>query len=91
MMVRKSVVVSGRVQGVAFRHHTQRTALELGVRGWVRNLPNGDLEACFEGEETAVRQMVEWCRRGPSAARVDSLLERAGDHTGEFVSFDIRY
>lgn len=91
MMVRKTVVVSGRVQGVAFRNNTQKTAVELGVRGWVRNLPNGDVEGCFEGDEHAVRQLVEWCRKGPSAARVDRLVERDGNHTGEFGSFEIRY
>lgn len=90
-MVRKSVVVSGRVQGVAFRNSTQRTAVELGVKGWVRNLPNGDVEGCFEGEEHAVRQLVDWCRRGPSAARVDRLMEMDGGHTGEFCTFEIRY
>ncbi len=90
-MVRRAVVVSGRVQGVAFRNHTQRTALELGVKGWVRNLPNGDVEGCFEGEETAVRQLVDWCRRGPATARVDRLTEREERHTGEFGSFEIRY
>lgn len=91
MMVRKSVVVSGRVQGVAFRNYTQKTAVELGVRGWVRNLRNGDVEACFEGEEAAVRQLVEWCRRGPSAARVDRLQIEDGSFSGEFGSFEIRF
>ena len=91
MMVRKSVVVTGRVQGVAFRNNTQRVAVDLGVKGWVRNLPNGDVEACFEGEEAAVQSLVEWCRRGPSAARVDRLVETEGRHTGEFGSFLIRY
>ena len=91
MKVRKTVVVSGRVQGVAFRNHTQRTAMALDVKGWVQNLPNGDVEACFEGEEHAVQELVNWCRRGPSAARVDRLIEREGSHTGEFCSFDIRY
>lgn len=90
-MVRKSVVVTGRVQGVAFRNYTQKTALDLGVKGWVKNLPNGDVEGCFEGEEHAVQALVDWCRKGPSAARVDRLIEREGRHTGEFGTFEIRY
>lgn len=90
-MVRKAVVVSGRVQGVAFRNSTQRTAVELGVKGWVRNLPNGDVEGCFEGEEVAVRQLVDWCRRGPSAARVETLQLHDSEYTGEFGAFEIRY
>ena len=91
MKVRKSVVVTGRVQGVAFRNYTLMTAVSLGVKGWVRNLPTGEVEGCFEGEEGDVLELVDWCRRGPSAVRVDSLLEREGTHTGEFCSFEIRY
>lgn len=91
MNVRKSVVVSGRVQGVAFRNSTQAVAVELGVNGWVKNLPNGDVEGCFEGEAGAVQTLVDWCRRGPSAARVDRLVVNDGSHTGEFSSFAIRF
>ena len=67
MKVRKSVIVKGRVQGVAFRHHTQSAARVLGVNGWVRNLYDGSVEACFEGELAPVMDMVEWCRSGPPA------------------------
>lgn len=91
MMVRTTIVVSGRVQGVAFRNSTLRLALGLGINGWVRNLPNGDVEACFEGEESSVREIVEWCRRGPTSARVDRVIEHEGIYSGEFSSFDIRY
>jgi acylphosphatase len=91
MPVRKRVVVAGRVQGVAFRNSTQMAAVGLGVTGWVRNLPNGDVEGCFEGEEAAVQQLVDWCRRGPSAARVDRLIEHEESYSGEFCRFEIRY
>ena len=67
------VFVSGRVQGVWFRESTRRRALELGVCGWVRNLPDGRVEACFEGEVSAVRAAVAFVREGPPLARVESL------------------
>lgn len=71
--VRAHVVVSGMVQGVFFRHETRKRATSRQVAGWVRNLPDGRVEATFEGEQEAVESMIEWCRRGPSMARVDSL------------------
>ena len=67
------VVVSGRVQGVAFRVTTLREAERLGLRGWVRNLPNGSVEAAFEGTPEAVSAAVAWCHHGPSWARVDHV------------------
>ncbi len=85
------VIVRGRVQGVAFRHHTARTAARHDVSGWVRNLSDGSVEACFEGEEDDVLAMVQWCRRGPEAARVDELIEKAGEYTGACTGFSIRY
>ncbi|MBJ6800545.1 acylphosphatase [Geomonas propionica] len=90
MKIRASLIVRGRVQGVAFRHHTARTAQQLGVGGWVRNLSDGSVEACFEGEEADVLAMVQWCRRGPELARVDELIEKKGEYTGEFTGFQVR-
>lgn len=63
-------MVSGRVQGVFFRDSTRRRAEAAGVAGWVRNRPDGAVEAVFEGEPEAVDEMVEFCRRGPSRAEV---------------------
>ena len=71
--MRARVVVGGRVQGVAFRLATQREAKRLGVHGWVRNLPDGSVEATFEGAPEAVSSAVEWCHRGPAWARVDHV------------------
>jgi acylphosphatase len=88
-MTRVSVIVQGRVQGVAFRHHTCRRAQELGVTGWVRNLPDGAVEGLFEGDDGAVAALVEWCRSGPPAARVERLDIRDGVYRGEFESFAI--
>ena len=70
---RAHVWISGRVQGVWFRASTRRRAEDLGLGGWVRNLPNGRVEALFEGEETAVRQAVEYVRQGPQHANVSSV------------------
>ena len=91
MMARVSVIVRGRVQGVAFRNYTCRQALELGVTGWVRNLPDGAVEGLFEGEDGAVAALVEWCRSGPPAAQVERLETHQGIHSGEFEDFTIAY
>jgi acylphosphatase len=88
-MKRTSIIAHGRVQGVAFRHHTCRCALELGVTGWVRNLPDGAVEGLFEGDDSSVVTLVEWCRSGPPASRVDRLEVREGLYTGEFDTFSI--
>jgi acylphosphatase len=91
MNARAHVFVRGYVQGVFFRSETRLEAQKQGVTGWIRNLPDGRVEAVFEGEETAVKRLVEFCRRGPlgaEVARVDVLWE---NHTGEFNRFEIRY
>jgi acylphosphatase len=65
--------VSGKVQGVGFRQHTQEEAQRLELNGWVRNLADGRVEVLVEGEESAVRELERWLGRGPQAARVDVL------------------
>lgn len=89
MTVRICVTVHGRVQGVAFRHHTQCRAVELGVTGWVRNQTDGSVEGLFEGSDAAVSALVEWCRSGPPAARVERLDISVGEPTNEFSTFKI--
>jgi acylphosphatase len=71
---RAHVFVSGRVQGVWFRESTRSRADELGLRGWVRNLPDGRVEALFEGEAKAVRLALDWVREGPTHARVEEVV-----------------
>lgn len=73
MTTRVRVAVHGFVQGVGFRVATLRRARSLGVAGFVRNRPDGSVEAVFEGRDDAVAALVEWCRRGPRGARVDRL------------------
>lgn len=72
-MKRAHVFVSGRVQGVFFRATCREEAQDAGVNGWVRNLPDGRVEAVFEGEDAAVERMVAWCRKGPAGARVTGV------------------
>ena len=89
MKTRAHVFVTGKVQGVYFRQNTLQAANNHGVFGWVRNLPDGRVEAVFEGDEVAVSKMVRWCHTGPPAARVDSLDAKSEKYTGEFSSFSI--
>lgn len=67
------VRISGRVQGVAYRAWSERTALRLGLSGWVRNLRDGRVEAVFAGDEAAVEDMLRLARRGPPAAQVTGI------------------
>ena len=77
------MLVSGLVQGVFFRAETARHARSRGVGGWVRNLPDGRVEAVFEGPEFAVQAVVDWVRRGPRGAAVTSVDVEWGDARGE--------
>lgn len=72
-VARAHIYVTGYVQGVFYRHTTAQRARARGLAGWVRNLPDGRVEALFEGEESDVRDLVEWCRSGPAHATVESI------------------
>ena len=85
-----SVRIKGRVQGVFYRQSTKETASLLGVTGWVRNLPNGDVEAVIEGPEGAVKRAIDWCNQGPPAARVEEVLVEWLATDGNFTEFSIR-
>lgn len=89
--VRAHVLISGHVQGVFYRTSTQRQANAGGVRGWVRNLPDGQVEALFEGHQTAVERLVAWCRIGPDNAYVTDVNVRYEAYRAEFTSFSVRY
>ena len=78
MSVIRHIVVRGRVQGVGYRAFVEREALSLGLEGWVRNCRDGTVEALFVGEAKIVETVVETCRRGPYAARVDQIDQRDG-------------
>lgn len=84
------VRIRGRVQGVYFRDGARDEASRLGVTGWVRNLPDGRVEAVFEGPDSVVSQLVAYCRKGPAWARVDHLDVEYGEYTGTYSGFAIR-
>ena len=88
---RVRVRIKGRVQGVFFRAYTRDAALKIGVRGWVRNLSDGRVEAVFEGEPDKVDKMVAWCHGGSPLSRVEHVEVNEEPFTGEFDQFDIRY
>ncbi len=89
MKVRVHVIVSGRVQGVFFRYETKKEALKRGVKGWVRNLPTGEVEAVFEGEKEDVEEMIKFCRKGPPLAKVKDVKVSWEEYKGEFEDFKI--
>ncbi len=76
---------------MAFRARTHREAARLGVGGWVRNLPDGRVEAVFEGPDEKVKEMLRWCRQGPSLARVKGVEVIEEAYEGAFRDFMIRY
>lgn len=82
-VVRARVVIAGRVQGVFFRHETSRRARSRGLGGWVRNRPDGAVEAVFEGPAQEVESMIRWCRTGPSLAEVTSVEVQWEEAQGE--------
>ena len=81
--------IRGRVQGVGYRYFTQRIALRLGVRGWVRNLPNGDVEVHAEADGATLTSFRDELERGPSSSAVDAVIEEAAG-TDRYSSFEIR-
>ena len=89
MKVRAHIYVSGMVQGVFFRWHTKEEADKHGVKGWVRNLPDGRVEALLEGEKEAVEAVIEFCRRGPPLARVEKVEVQWEPYRGEYEKFRI--
>ena len=87
--IRAHLVISGKVQGVYFRHNTQLVASRHNVMGWVRNLEDGRLEVVLEGGEVEVRDVIEWCRIGPSGAKVEDISMQYEDYMGEFKDFKV--
>jgi acylphosphatase len=88
-LIRRRVVVSGRVQGVFFRDTVQRTAESHGVAGWVSNRSDGRVEAVFEGPAEAVEAIVDLCRRGPRRAEVEDV-EVSDEEPQGLSGFDVR-
>ncbi len=89
--IRAHIFVQGMVQGVFFRVKTRQKAKVLGVTGWVKNLPDGRVEAVFEGGKEKVEQIIEWIKKGPLFSRVDDVKVDFEEYKGEFENFEIRH
>jgi len=90
-MKRFHLLIKGRVQMVGFRYFTRKKAQELGVNGWIKNLPDGDVEAVIEGEDSAVEQLIKYCKRGPLFADVTNIEIQERRYSKEFKQFEIHY
>ncbi len=90
-MRRVHLRITGLVQGVSYRANAQVLASRLGVKGWIKNLPNGEVESVAEGETEPLERYIAWCRRGPSGARVDSVqLDELDVSSSLGHSFEVR-
>lgn len=92
-MKRVKVKIHGLVQGVFYRANTRDKAKQIGVTGWVKNMPDNTVEAVFEGEADKVDEMIEWCKTGPPSAEVEKIeiLENEQVEINSFKSFEIKY
>jgi acylphosphatase len=88
--VRVHLTIRGRVQGVYFRASTAYEAQNLGLTGWVRNCPDGSVEAVVEGDKNKVENLITWCRRGPRGAQVESIDVEWRNSRREFQDFRIK-
>jgi len=84
----KRLLISGRVQGVGFRHTMAMEAIRIGVTGWVRNRRDGSVEAIVDGSDEAIESIVAWARIGPRAAQVVSV--EVAEAAGAFSAFEQR-
>jgi acylphosphatase len=87
---RAHVRISGQVQGVFFRDSTRQKAVELNLAGWVKNLPDGRVEAVFEGPSERVREILRWCEEGPQHASVENVDTDIEDAGGDLSGFEVR-
>ena len=85
------IIVRGLVQGIFFRVSTKEKAQQLGITGWVRNLDSGKVEIIAEGEKKKLEELIEWCNKGPSSARIEEVKTEWQLYKAEFENFDIRY
>lgn len=92
-MKRVKIKIFGVVQGVGFRYFTFRNAKNLGLKGYVKNLEDGSVEALFEGENEKIKKMLELCKKGPTLARVEriEILEEKEIEKSEFNDFEILF
>ena len=89
--MQRYVLISGKVQGVGFRHFTRQNAMRLGVHGYAKNLPNGKVEVVAEGDKVTLDAFVKILWKGPPASRVENVKVEARPHSGEYTSFGVKY
>jgi len=89
-MIRAHLLIQGRVQGVGYRANARRRANRLNLRGWVRNLRNGDVEILVEGPEVEVDRLIVWCHRGPTSAYVSKVNVEKTEATNKFDGFAVK-
>ncbi len=85
------LTISGRVQGVFFRAHTKETADKLGIKGYVRNTEDGNVEAVAVGDEEKIKEFIEWCKEGPDSAKVEDIKIGYPKVKEGFKGFEVRY
>jgi len=90
MATQAHILIKGRVQGIFFRVFVKEQAQALGLTGWVRNAPDGRVEAIFSGEKEKIEEMIEKCRQGPPLARVEEIEVSWSKPKEFFPSFEIR-
>ncbi|MEM5871841.1 MAG: acylphosphatase [Candidatus Aenigmatarchaeota archaeon] len=91
MNARVHLLISGKVQGVFFRANTRKVANEIGVTGWVRNVPNGMVEVVAEGRKNQLDRLIEFCKKGPEGAKVEDIEINWEKYKGEFKDFEIKF
>ena len=90
-LVSVHAIVYGRVQGVFFRSFVEEQALYLGLKGYVRNLPSGDVEVVAEGERERVEELVGYLKAGPPVAKVKRVVTKWFEYSGKYSRFSVRY
>jgi len=90
-MQRVHIIIHGFVQGVFFRSNTKRVALNLGLKGYARNLADGSVEVVAEGPESKIKELIDFCKKGPESAQVTKIDVKFENARDEFDSFELRY
>ena len=91
MNARIHLIVSGTVQGVFYRANAKKVASGLGLKGWIRNLQDGNVEVLAEGRKPALDRLIEFCRKGPEGASIDNIEIEWDKFRNEFGSFEVRF
>ena len=90
-MQRVHIIVQGIVQGVFFRANAKKVAETLGLNGYTRNMVDGSVEVVAEGPKEKIKELIEFCKKGPRAARVNKVDVKIGEASGDFNGFEVRH